>query len=106
MAFDENLAVRIRKALARKKGIEPKRTFGGLCFIQTQTDEGVDRGRTGGRGRRSYCQGVGPAAGEVREDTACEVTNRMLISTPLLLRRVPVSFLTCTSTTASLAPHS
>lgn len=33
MAFDENLAVRIRKALTRKKGIEPKRTFGGLCFM-------------------------------------------------------------------------
>jgi hypothetical protein len=33
MAFDENLAARIRKALARKKGIEPKKTFGGLCFM-------------------------------------------------------------------------
>ena len=33
MAFDENLAARIRKALARKKGIEAKKTFGGLCFM-------------------------------------------------------------------------
>jgi hypothetical protein len=33
MAFDENLAARIRKALARKKGIEPKKTFGGLCYM-------------------------------------------------------------------------
>ena len=33
MAFDETLATRIRKALSRKKGIEPKKTFGGLCFM-------------------------------------------------------------------------
>jgi hypothetical protein len=33
MAFDENLADRIRKALGRKKRIEAKRTFGGLCFM-------------------------------------------------------------------------
>ena len=33
MAFDEKLAARIRKVLARRKGIEPKKTFGGLCFM-------------------------------------------------------------------------
>src|ERR1043165_8006692 len=33
MAFDENLAVRIRSALARKKGIEEKKMFGGLGFL-------------------------------------------------------------------------
>ena len=33
MAFDENLAARIRKALARKKGIEEKKMFGGIVFM-------------------------------------------------------------------------
>jgi hypothetical protein len=33
MAFDENLAARIRHALARKKGIEEKKMFGGVCFL-------------------------------------------------------------------------
>ena len=33
MAFDENLAARIRKALGRKKGVEEKKMFGGLCFL-------------------------------------------------------------------------
>ena len=33
MAFDETLAERIRKALARKKGIESKKMFGGICFM-------------------------------------------------------------------------
>jgi hypothetical protein len=33
MAFDEALAARIRTALARKKGIEEKKMFGGLCFL-------------------------------------------------------------------------
>lgn len=33
MAFDENLAVRIRKSLARKKGVEEKKMFGGLVFL-------------------------------------------------------------------------
>ena len=33
MAFDENLAARIRTALTRKKGIEEKKMFGGLCFL-------------------------------------------------------------------------
>ena len=35
MAFDENLAARIRTALARKKGVEEKKMFGGLCFLLT-----------------------------------------------------------------------
>jgi len=33
MAFDENLATRIRAALARKKNIEEKKMFGGLGFL-------------------------------------------------------------------------
>jgi hypothetical protein len=33
MTFDENLAARIRTALARKKGVEEKKMFGGLCFM-------------------------------------------------------------------------
>src|ERR1700676_2107673 len=33
MAFDETLAQRIRGALARKKNIEEKRMFGGICFL-------------------------------------------------------------------------
>jgi TfoX/Sxy family transcriptional regulator of competence genes len=33
MAFDENLAARIRTALTRKKGIEEKKMFGGIGFL-------------------------------------------------------------------------
>jgi TfoX/Sxy family transcriptional regulator of competence genes len=33
MAFDEALAERIRRGLARKKGIEEKRMFGGIGFL-------------------------------------------------------------------------
>ena len=33
MAFDENLAARIRKALARKMGVEEKKMFGGTVFM-------------------------------------------------------------------------
>jgi TfoX/Sxy family transcriptional regulator of competence genes len=33
MPFDENLAIRIRKALARKKGVEEKKMFGGVGFL-------------------------------------------------------------------------
>ncbi len=33
MAFDESLATRIRDALARKKGVEEKKMFGGICFL-------------------------------------------------------------------------
>jgi TfoX/Sxy family transcriptional regulator of competence genes len=33
MAFDEALAERIRGALARKKGIEEKKMFGGIGFL-------------------------------------------------------------------------
>ena len=33
MAFDENLAARIRDALARKKNIKEKKMFGGVCFL-------------------------------------------------------------------------
>jgi TfoX/Sxy family transcriptional regulator of competence genes len=33
MAFDQNLAARIRTALARKKGVEEKKMFGGLGFL-------------------------------------------------------------------------
>jgi TfoX/Sxy family transcriptional regulator of competence genes len=33
MAFDETLAARIREALARKKGVEEKKMFGGIGFL-------------------------------------------------------------------------
>jgi len=33
MAFDELLADRIRHTLARKKGIEERKMFGGICFM-------------------------------------------------------------------------
>ena len=33
MAFDENLAARIRDALARKRGVEEKKMFGGVGFL-------------------------------------------------------------------------
>ena len=33
MAFDENLAARIRKHLARRKNIEEKKMFGGVGFL-------------------------------------------------------------------------
>ena len=33
MAFDENLAVRIRTVLARKKNIDEKKMFGCVCFF-------------------------------------------------------------------------
>jgi TfoX/Sxy family transcriptional regulator of competence genes len=33
MAFDENLAARIRVALVRKKGVEEKKMFGGVGFL-------------------------------------------------------------------------
>lgn len=33
MAYDEDLAARIRDALAHTKGVEEKRMFGGLCFL-------------------------------------------------------------------------
>ncbi len=33
MAFDETLAERIRQRVARRKGIEEKRMFGGVGFL-------------------------------------------------------------------------
>lgn len=33
MAYDESLAVRIRDALARKRGIDEKKMFGGVGFL-------------------------------------------------------------------------
>ena len=33
MAFDEDLAARIRDALARKRGVEEKKMFGCICFF-------------------------------------------------------------------------
>ena len=33
MTFDESLAERIRRGLARRKGIEEKRMFGGIGFL-------------------------------------------------------------------------
>ncbi len=33
MAYDENLATRVRRALARRRGVSEKKMFGGLCFL-------------------------------------------------------------------------
>jgi len=33
MAFDESLAARIRDALARRKSVEERKMFGGICFL-------------------------------------------------------------------------
>jgi TfoX/Sxy family transcriptional regulator of competence genes len=33
MAFDESLAERIRKSLSRRKNVEEKKMFGGICFM-------------------------------------------------------------------------
>lgn len=33
MSFDESLAVRIREALGRKRGVEEKKMFGCICFF-------------------------------------------------------------------------
>jgi len=33
MAFDERLADRVRKALARRKGLTERQMFGGLCLM-------------------------------------------------------------------------
>jgi TfoX/Sxy family transcriptional regulator of competence genes len=33
MAFDEKLAARIREALARKRGVEEKKMFGGIVYF-------------------------------------------------------------------------
>lgn len=33
MAFSESLAGRIRDALARRKGVDEKKMFGGICFL-------------------------------------------------------------------------
>jgi TfoX/Sxy family transcriptional regulator of competence genes len=33
MAFDEVLAERIRQRLARRKNVEEKKMFGGICFL-------------------------------------------------------------------------
>jgi hypothetical protein len=33
MAFDEALAARIRDALSRRRGIDERKMFGGICFL-------------------------------------------------------------------------
>ena len=33
MAFSESLAARIRNTLARRKNVEEKKMFGGICFL-------------------------------------------------------------------------
>ena len=33
MAYDEKLALRMRKVFARRRGVEEKKMFGGLCFL-------------------------------------------------------------------------
>lgn len=58
MAFDENLAARVRTALARKKNIEEKKMFGCICyFINGNALAGVWKDRLIAR--------IGPDEGEV-----------------------------------------
>ena len=44
MAFSESLALRIRAALSRKKGIVEKRMFGGIGFLLCGSDMGQEFG--------------------------------------------------------------
>jgi TfoX/Sxy family transcriptional regulator of competence genes len=57
MAFDENLAARIRDALARKKGMEEKRMFGGVGFL-------LNRNMLVGVWKDSLIVRLGPDEGE------------------------------------------
>jgi len=47
MAFDENLALRLRELLAREKGVTEKKMFGGLAFL-LKSNMCVSASRTGG----------------------------------------------------------
>ena len=57
MAFDESLAGRIRHALARKKNIEERKMFGGICFL-------LDGNMLVGVWKDSLIARLGPAQGE------------------------------------------
>ena len=57
MAFDESLAIRIRDALARKKGVEEKKMFGSLCFL-------LDGNLLVGVWKDSLIARLGPGEGE------------------------------------------
>ena len=43
MAFDETLAARIHKVLARKNGIEEKKIFGGIGFFLNRAVKSVGK---------------------------------------------------------------
>ena len=47
MAFDEELADRIRQVLARRRGITEKKMFGGLAFLVNGNMAVVARGKGG-----------------------------------------------------------
>jgi len=51
MAFDETLDARIRAALARNKGVEEKKMFGGIGFDGARRE---GRGPSGGHPCRSF----------------------------------------------------
>ena len=57
MAFNEALAERIRQGLTRKKGIEEKKMFGGLCFL-------LNGNMLGGVWKNSLIARLGPEQGE------------------------------------------
>jgi TfoX/Sxy family transcriptional regulator of competence genes len=57
MAFDKSLAQRIRDALARKKNIEEKKMFGGICFL-------LNGNMLVGVWKNSLIARLGPAQGE------------------------------------------
>ena len=52
MALDESLAARIRDALARTKGVEERKMFGSICFLQGGVSFSTFKRRLGGR---NYC---------------------------------------------------
>src|SRR3954467_297722 len=57
MAFDENLAARIRHALARKKNIDEKKMFGCICFL-------INGNALAGVWKDRLIARLGPAEGE------------------------------------------
>ena len=57
MAFDESLAARIRDALCRKKGVEEKKMFSGICFL-------LNGNLLVGVWKDSFCVRLGPDEGD------------------------------------------
>ena len=57
MAFSEELAARIRQSLARKKGVEEKKMFGGVGFL-------LNGNLLVGVWKRSLVVRLGPEAGD------------------------------------------